>query len=75
MFSHKEIIEGVKQLLRIALIAVLPLIISDLSSQSFNWKAWLIAGVIAILSGIDKLLHEADSKNEVTKLLELKSIK
>jgi len=67
--------EGVKQVLRTAMIAVLPLVIIDLQNQSLNWRAWLIAGIIAVLSGWDKYLHKIDSKNPITKLLELNSIK
>ena len=55
---NKKLIEGVKEVVRTAMMAVIPLVIVDLQTQSFNWKAWAIAGVIALLSGVDKWLHK-----------------
>lgn len=53
--------EGAKQLLRVALVAVVPLIISGLQDNSLNWRSIAIAGAIAVLMGIDKWLHKSDS--------------
>ncbi len=56
-----EIKEGIKELLRTALMAVIPLVIISLQDgQIIDWKAITIAGLIAILSGIDKWLHKED---------------
>ena len=54
------IIEGLKELLRTFLMPVVPLIIVDLQSGVFNYKNWLIAGGIAVLSAVDKWLHKKD---------------
>lgn len=56
MFT-KEIVEALKELIRTALLAVIPLIISQLSSNTIDWKAIAIAVAIALLSGVDKFLH------------------
>lgn len=55
------IIEGLKQLARVALLAVIPLVISGLQSDSLDWRGILVAGVIAILMGIDKGLHKSET--------------
>ena len=53
-----DYIEGFKEILRTACMALIPLIVMDLQSNKFEWKNWLIATIIATLSGIDKYLHE-----------------
>ena len=65
------IIEGIKQSIRIVLIAIIPLVIAGLQSDQLNGRAILIAGVIALLSGIDKGLHE----KKIETPLDLKFIK
>ena len=59
-------VEGLKQLLRVALVAVIPLVISGLSSNSLDVKSIAVAGMIAVLMGIDKWLHQS---NEGVKVL------
>ena len=54
------IIEGAKQLLRVALVAVIPLVISGLQTNSIDWRSIVIAGIIAVLMGLDKFLHESE---------------
>lgn len=56
----EEFKEGLKQTLRLALMAIIPLGISQLQSGVFDWKAIVIAGGIAILGGIDKWLHKLE---------------
>lgn len=53
----KPIIEGVKQGLRVFAVAVIPLLIDQLTRDSINWRALIITGVIAVLMAIDKALH------------------
>jgi hypothetical protein len=55
------IIEGLKQAGRVALIAVIPLVIAGLQAGSVDWKAVAIAAGIAFLAGIDKWLHKAET--------------
>jgi hypothetical protein len=59
-YMSNALIEGLKELLRTAMMAVVPLVISALSSgdHSIDWRAIAIAGVIALLSGVDKWLHK-----------------
>ena len=59
--NKKALIEGVKELLRTFLMAVIPLVIVDLQDSRFNWQVWLIAGLIAVLSAVDKWLHKKDT--------------
>ncbi len=53
--------EGLKELLRTSIMAVIPTVILDLQSQKFTWQVWAMAFVIALLSGIDKMLHKLDT--------------
>lgn len=54
-------VEGLKQLLRVALVAVIPLVISGLQTNSIDWRSIVIAGIIAVLMGVDKFLHKNDT--------------
>jgi hypothetical protein len=54
----KELIKSLKEGARVFLMAIIPLIVIDIQAGIFDWKKWAIAGVIAILRFIDKLLHE-----------------
>ena len=55
-------IEGLKELARVALIAVVPIIISGLEAGKLDWKLVLVSGVIAILKAVDKFVHKSDLK-------------
>lgn len=61
----KSIIEAVKELLRVAVIAMIPILIEGLQSGSINTRLVLVAGSIAILRSVDKFLHKLgkESKN------------
>lgn len=60
-FNKTALIEGLKELLRTSLMAIIPVIILDLQNNVFNYQIWLMAFVIALLSGIDKWLHKKDT--------------
>ena len=60
-FNKTALLEGLKELLRTSIMAVIPTIILDLQSQKFTWQVWAMAFVIALLSGIDKWLHKLDT--------------
>ena len=60
MTISKPIIEATKEFGRVVIIAIIPILISNLSDSSFNWKAIAIVGAIAGLKFIDKLLHTAN---------------
>ena len=53
----KPIVEGLKQGARVFAVAVIPLVIDQLTRDSINWRAIIITGVIAILMAVDKALH------------------
>lgn len=57
-FMSDSLIEGLKELLRTALMAVVPLAIVQIQGNTIDWKAIGVAGLIAVLSGIDKWLHK-----------------
>jgi hypothetical protein len=60
-FNKTAVMEGLKELLRTSMMAVIPTVILDLQSQKFTWQVWAMAFVIALLSGIDKMLHKLDT--------------
>lgn len=55
---NREMQSSIKEGLRVFLMAGIPLLVVQLQEGSFMWKPILIAGVIAILRFVDKLLHE-----------------
>ena len=65
------LLEGVKELVRTALIATVPLLISGLEAGKVDWRVIGIAGAIALLRAIDKWAHEKDIKSP----LDLKWVK
>ena len=56
-FNKDVLLEAVKELGRVALIAVVPIAIAQLESGKIDWTIIGIAGVIAVLKAIDKGLH------------------
>ena len=56
------ILEGLKEFLRIGVLAVIPVIISQLEAQKFDWKVVVIVFVVAILKAIDRSIHEVGRK-------------
>lgn len=51
------LIEAVKQGLRIIAVAIVPLIISQLTENTFDLRTILVTGAVALLMSIDKYLH------------------
>lgn len=52
------LINALKELLRVILLAVIPVLITSVEDGSLNWK---VVGTVAILAALrfaDKLLHE-----------------
>jgi hypothetical protein len=52
-----EIKEALKELGRVALLAVLPVIISSIESNNFDYKLILVVAGVAVLRALDKYLH------------------
>jgi hypothetical protein len=53
----KPVVEALKEFGRIALLAVIPMLIDQLSSGVIQWKAILVVGAIAVLKAVDKFIH------------------
>jgi hypothetical protein len=68
--------EGVKEGVRLLMIAVLPVVISQLGQGSIDYKAIAIIGIIAILRGVEKYFYELGKEtgdmNKVSRILELR---
>jgi hypothetical protein len=62
--SKENLIESLKELGRVILLAIIPITIDALSSGKFDIKVILVAGAIAGLRFIDKLLHLNAPKGE-----------
>lgn len=53
----QPVIEALKELGRVALIAVIPILIDGLSKSELNWNLVFASAMIASLRALDKLLH------------------
>lgn len=56
---NNELLNSLKEGLRVFLMAVVPLVIVQLQDGSFIWRPVLIAGLIAVLRFVDKWLHSS----------------
>lgn len=69
MEVKQPLIDATAELLRVMVLAVIPVLISSLESQSVDWR---VIGVVALIAGlrwIDKFLHKFGEANE-NKVLE-----
>jgi hypothetical protein len=66
----EQLKEGIKQGLRVVVLSILPVIISGLNTQTgeinINWRVVAVVGLVALLSFIDKWLHEIGKIYEAT---------
>lgn len=53
----KPVLEALKELGRVAVIACIPILIDGLSAGEINWRLVISGGIIALLKSLDKLLH------------------
>jgi hypothetical protein len=51
------IIESLKELGRVAVIAMIPILIDGVSQNRIDWRIVAGAGMIAVLRALDKLAH------------------
>ena len=56
--QKEAIVEAVKELLRVVLLAVVPFLIAGIENGSLNARAVGVVALLALLRGIDKLVHE-----------------
>jgi len=64
-----ELVEAVKEGLRVMALAMVPMLISSLEAGKTDWKIIVIGGIIAGLRFIDKFLHEIGKSNGKSVLL------
>jgi len=70
MELSKPQIEAFKELGRVAVLALIPLLIVALQTRTFDWYYIAITVAIAVLRAIDKLMHEMGKENpDKTQLL------
>jgi len=50
--------KAIKELLRVVVISVIPILIEALTQQSVSWRSISVALMIAILKGVDEYLHK-----------------
>lgn len=60
--NSKVVPEAVKQFLRTVLISIVPLGISMLQNNNWDWKLVWVTGAIAALMAIDRAVHVSDAK-------------
>ncbi len=61
-------VEALKELGRVAVIAMIPLLIDGITNNQLNWRMVVGAGMIAVLRALDKLAH-LESKEGSTDLV------
>jgi len=54
----KEFVEGLKEVLRTSIMALIPVVILSLQEGEVDWRLIGISAAIALLSGVDKWLHK-----------------
>ena len=60
MSNKKALIEALKEMGRVVILAIIPILIDSLSKGMVDWNVILIAGIIALLRFIDKWLHNLE---------------
>lgn len=50
-------LEALKEVGRMALLAVIPILIDSVTKGSVDWNLLLVTAVVAALRGVDKYLH------------------
>lgn len=53
----KPLVEALKESGRVVLIAIIPLLIDGLTSNTLDWRAIGVVGAVTLLRAIDKYLH------------------
>jgi len=61
--KHREaLLEGIKDFLRVELLAVVPVLVVALQTPEVTVKIVLLQTLVAVLKGVDKFLHKAEKK-------------
>lgn len=53
-------VEGAKEIARVAMIAVIPIAITGLETNTLDWRVICVTAIVAILKGIDKFIHKSE---------------
>lgn len=61
----KTMIESLKELARVMVLAMIPIAIESLMANQINYRLIAFTGVIAGLRALDKLLHEWGKEKEL----------
>lgn len=64
----KPLIEAIKEGARVVLIAIIPLVIDNLSSPKFEWRSIAVVAGITALRMLDKYLHIEGKLEDNSKL-------
>jgi hypothetical protein len=71
--NKKALIEAVKEFFRVVVLAVIPILITSLETNTLDLKVVAVVGVVAGLRFVDKYLHETgmeqSTKTEESKLV------
>lgn len=67
--DEKALKEAGKELLRVVLIAVVPVLIDSLTKGSVDYRVILTVAGVAVLRSIERYLHKAEVDNPVTNFL------
>lgn len=63
---NTPLIEGFKEMLRVIVIAVIPILLTGINAQTgaiaIDWKVVVATGLIALIRFIDKWMHERGKK-------------
>lgn len=69
MTIPKPLLEALKELLRVVLIALIPVIILQIQDAQIDAEALVVVAVIASLRFVDKFLHEIGKERNSEKLI------
>ena len=62
MNIKETLIVSVKEFIKVALLAMIPLVIVGLSGTGIDWKAIGVAGAVAFLNALNEFLKKSDNK-------------
>lgn len=63
MELSKPIVEAVKEAGRVAVLAVIPVLIVALQENKFDWRIIAVTMAVAVLRSIDKWMHETGKED------------
>lgn len=71
--AMKAVIEGIQMVVRLAVISVIPVMISQLQGNGIDWNVIWVTFAIAVLTGIERAFYiygkETDEMNPISQFL------